>query len=124
MNLWDIWNMRLGEIPYGPVVFLVLLVIVIICWWYSDVYYWARKLLFKKMTRRERKEWALQTHLDLFQKIIDLLDDPSMSDSKWREYLPICRYSDTILKQVLPNTPHRQLEDIVRQIINGEPIKP
>lgn len=113
MTLGKILHMQVDDIPYGPLVFLITMLIAGTFPWYGDIYYRIRKLLFKKMTKKEQKEWAVQVHFDLFDKLLLLRDDPFMSDHKWREWPPICRYSDQMLKIVLPETQLMSLESFV-----------
>lgn len=118
MTLHEILDLKLGDIPQGPLVFLIIILIAFTFPWYSDIYYQARKLLFKKLTKKEQEEWAVQAHDDLLKKLLELIDDPCMSYYKWREWLPICKYSDTILRQALPKTQLTCLEEFVHQIMD------
>lgn len=58
-------------------------------------------------------------HVDLFNKIVELKRDPFMSDHKWKEWLPICRYFDQLLWQVLPRTRLISLGKMVSDIIQN-----
>lgn len=56
-------------------------------------------------------------HVDLLQKILELKKNPFMSDQKWRELLPVCRYSDELSRRVYPKTRLISLEELVMNII-------
>lgn len=118
MTLREILYLKLGDIPHGPLIFLILFLIATTIPWYGDAYYQIRKKLFKKLTKKEQAEWAEQIHFDLLWKLREMRDDPFMSDQKWHEWLPICRYADEILRKVLPKTKLMNLEEFVYQIIN------
>ena len=112
MNLGEILNLKLGDIP-----FLIVLFIAFTCPFYGDAYYQVRKKLFKKMTRSEQEGWVESIHFDLFNKLMSMRDDPFMSDQKWRKWLPVCRYADEMLAIILPRTRLMKLEDVVHKII-------
>ncbi|MBI2669610.1 MAG: hypothetical protein HYX20_00465 [Candidatus Yanofskybacteria bacterium] len=120
MTLGEILGMKLGDISREQLIFLIIFLAVIIAPRYSRIYYRIKKIFFLKNTfsQREREKWATQVHFDLFEKIIESADDPFMSDQKWKEWLPICRYSDDILREVLPKAQLASLENIVLNIIN------
>lgn len=116
--------MKLGDIPHGPLIFLIAMLIACALPLSIDfsihIYYQIRKVLFKKMTKKEQEEWAEQMHFDLLDKILELKDDPFMSDYKWREWLPVCRYSDTIVRTALPNTRLIFLENLIFRMIDRD----
>lgn len=104
--------------PHGSLIFLIVMIVVVTCPWYSDAYYQIRKVITGKLTKKEQEDWAFQIHSDLFDKLTELIDDPFMSDYKLREWLPICRYSDDLILQVLPKTKLMQLEQFIIRIID------
>ena len=48
MNLGEIINLKLGDIPHESLIFLIVLFIALTCPFYGDAYYQVRKKLFKK----------------------------------------------------------------------------
>ncbi len=77
-------------------------------------------LVYSYRCRRDEKrlELAQMFHNDLFNKMRKLRDDPFMTDEKWREWLPICRFSDDLLGQCLPS--FYSLEGMVKREIKPD----
>lgn len=48
--------------------------------------------------RRRHKRWAQadQIRNDLFNKYLELCDDPFMNDAKWKEWIPVFEYADKL----------------------------
>lgn len=64
---------------------------------------------------------ATHYYCDMGNKLQELMEDSSMMDGKWKEWLPIFEDADTIFAKTHPyiqNPP--QLANIVRDILNND----
>ena len=120
MNLLGkVLELRLGDIPCGVPIFLIVIILVPILPFYGDIYYRIKKLFFKNsLSKKEKIEWVEQIHFDLLYKLLKLRDDPFMSNYKLREWLPICEYADTLMITTLPQTQMMSLERFLLNIIS------
>ena len=75
----------------------------------------------KENKDNRRLELAETFHNGLFDKICELRNDPLMTDEEWQEWLPICKFSDDLLRRCLPS--FNSLEEIARREIklNDQP---
>ncbi|MEO8065924.1 MAG: hypothetical protein ABI643_03695 [Candidatus Doudnabacteria bacterium] len=78
------------------------------------------------LSRRKSKEFKLWAKADterdlLCRKLMELVNDPTMSDRKWAEWLPVCEFVDKNYEQ----NNHLgifvfSLADVVRQQIDDD----
>ena len=71
MTLGELLDMKLGDIPHGLFIFLIIFLVAITFPLYGRIYYRIKKIFFLKNTlnQQEKEWWATQIHLDLFDKI-------------------------------------------------------
>ena len=80
---------------------------------------WFCRAIYKNWRGYVHWSQAQQFHDDMFNKIRELRDDPSISDAKWREWLPLCRFSDDLLRQC-SQLPFCSLEQMVQEEIEPD----
>lgn len=57
--------------------------------------------------KRRKEREAFDLHCDMWEKIQELLDDPTISDTKWKEWLPIFDEVDRYCEKNYPGITDR-----------------
>lgn len=75
-------------------------------------------------SERKTRKWmkAFDLHSDMFNKYVELADDPIMSDRKWKEWLPIFEEADRICARDCPDMKFTPISLNVRRIIDDREI--
>jgi hypothetical protein len=62
---------------------------------------------------------AFTEHRDLYDKLMELRDDPAMTDGKWKTWIPVCEYVDEVVRRNYDNPKNlgESLTEFVRREI-------
>lgn len=53
--------------------------------------------LFVEHRKEKREKYAVMLNLDISRKFEELMNDPFMNASKWRDWLPVFEYADEVI---------------------------
>ncbi len=58
--------------------------------------------MWKDTKHANRQSRGIRLDCDMSAKFRELLDDPTMNDEKWKEWLPVFEFADTEVKRLAP----------------------
>lgn len=79
--------------------------------------------IYKQKLEKDDERWqeAVYLHSDMFDKYIELMDDPSMSYFKWKEWLPLFEEADRRCINLSPEAKKLgRVSDYVKQAIRDD----
>lgn len=79
-------------------------------------------LILRSHIKTKRWMRAFDLHSDMFNKYMELADDPVMSDYKWKDWLPIFEMVDKICDRDCPDMKFEPISSRIRNIIDDREI--
>lgn len=77
-------------------------------------------LIIRSYRKSEKWMKAFDLHNDMFDKYVELAEDPLVTDAEWKEWLPVFEEADKIFARDCPDMKLEPLSPRIRKIINNE----